>query len=295
MSRFWIIFFSMLVPLWGGAEQTHSEDYLEVDGQGHYIRADPLNRYLSSYCSMNRLEDYVNNFCIPFWPNYTRYWEVEDDQLYLVKIENSDRQQYPLELLFPQFEGGPVLANWFSGIVSYRKDDSPLIKLNREFYEEEDVIRFVNGKEVERFTINHRERWLSYARRIMDRYRPLAGFSPDIPEVSTNSPVLMNDFLAEAFAVVTHPKEKPSLYTPVIAIKFKTDLNDFKVTEALGELSSYELLERIAEETGSALNTTISNRVVTYEIRRPKTGTKPPVAAPAAQGTDRKRPPGSAG
>jgi hypothetical protein len=282
MRRFWIIFFCLLMPLAGRAAQTHSEDYLEVDGEGHFIRADPLNRYLSSCCSMNRLEEDVDNFCVPFWPDFTRYWEIDDNKLYMVKIENSDGQQYPLELLFPQFEGQPVLANWFSGIVSYRKDDSPVIRLNREFYEEEHVIRFVNGKEVERFTTNHRERWISYARRIMDRYRPLAGFSPDIPEASTNSPVLMNDFLAEAFAVVTHPKEKPSLYTPVIAVRFEVDLNAFSVTETHGELSSYDLLESIAEETGTDLNISISNRVVTYEITESAAETDKSVAAPAA-------------
>ena len=231
------------------------------------VRADPLWRYLSTACPFEMLESYVNNFYEPNWPNLTRRWELKDTFLYLLKIENGKQEPYPLELLFPDYDGSPVRAKWFSGNVSFRLGDSPAIMLNREYYEEEQVIRFIKGREIERFVLNHRERWLSYARNIMGQYRPLAGFSPDIPEASSETEGLMAGFLNEAFAVITNPKEKPSIYCPEIWIEFQTDLDEFEVTEAHKTLSSYELLEAIAAETQSELSVSITNRLVIYTIR----------------------------
>jgi hypothetical protein len=276
-----LLFASALIIALSACASTTPEDHLVVDGEGHLIRADPLWRYLSTACPYEKLEAYVNNFYKPNWPNLTRYWELKGKFLHLLKIEDSEQKPYPLELLFSEYDGSPVRAKWFSGNVSYRLGESPIIQLNHEFYEEERVIRFVKGREVERFVINHRERWLSYARNIMDQYRPLAGFSPDIPEASSGGDGLMKGFLNEAFAVVTNPKGKPALYGPLIWINFQSDLDGFEITEAHKELSSYELLESIAAEMQSELSVTITNRLVTYEIR-PADLTKSELEAPAS-------------
>ena len=259
----------LLIPNWDSASPTHSDDYLLIDGEGHYVRADPLNSYLSNYCDEKRLRAYVENFCEPYWPNYTRYWEVRTNRLYLVKIETDDHKKYPLDLLFNNYDGSAVMATWFSGIMSYRLDESPVIQLNHEYFEKEQVIEFLKGVKVRRFVINHRDRWISYARRIMDKYRPLEGKKLDFSDPALR----MKDFWEDVFSIITNPKEEEkSVYYPEIQIDFNADLEAFHPNESDRELKGYELLKTIVEQTHSVLDVSISNRVVRYEIN----GTKPP-------------------
>lgn len=275
-----LILCSLILPLWIFAQQ--AEDYVVIDGKGHFVRADPLYRYLNNMSQQKLLDDYVNNFCEPYWPDYTRYWEIKNGRLYLLKIETDNKEvEYPLGLLFPGYDGSPVRAVWFSGILSYRSGDSPVIQLNREYYEEEEVVRMVNGVVHERFKIDHRERWISYSKRLMEKYRPLIDYNPDSPNgappgpeegmvVSNNVPGSeggMVEFLEDAFSVVTHPPEKPSVYFPIIRIKFNADLEGLQLTKAHGELTSYTLLEAIVTETQTVLDVTVSNQLVIYEIK----------------------------
>jgi len=287
-----LILCSLILPLWTLAEQ--SEDYLVVDGEGCFVRADPLNRYLTYFCKEDRVEEYVNNFIDPYWPDYTRYWELKDKQLYLVKIATDNKEvEYSLELLFPLYDGSPIKAKWFSGIVSSRLADSPVIQLNREFYEEESVIRFVKGVEVERFILDHRERWISYSKRLMDKHHLLADaeleFPGDSPGDSSSSDGRMVEFLKDVFSPVTHPKDKPSIYYPIIEIEFNADLDGLELKEAHRELSGYKLLETVAEETQTVLDVAISNRMVFFEIRESEVAAHgssvPPATAHAAGGT----------
>ncbi|MEN8255841.1 MAG: hypothetical protein ABFR33_10280 [Verrucomicrobiota bacterium] len=277
-----LILCSLILPLWILAQQ--SEDYLMVDGEGRFVRADPLNRYLTYFCKEDRLDAYVNNFIDPYWPDYTRYWELKDKRLYLLKIETDNKEvEYPLDLLFPLYDGSPVEAKWFSGNVSSRLGDSPVIQLNREFFEEESVIRFVKGVEVERFIIDHRERWISYSKRLMDKHHLLDDEELEFPGDSPSSNGGMVEFLEDVFFPVTNPKEKPSIYYPIVVIEFNADLEGLKLTEAHRELSGYKLLETVAEETQTDLNVAISNRVVIYEIkdRKPVDG-EVSLASPAS-------------
>ncbi len=260
-----LIICSLILPLWILAQQT--EDYMVVDGEGRFVRADPLNRYLTYFCKEDRLEEYVNNFIDPYWPDYTRYWELKDKRLYLQKIETDNKEvEYSLELLFPLYDGSPVEAKWFSGNVSSRLGDSPVIQLNREFFEEESVIRFVKGVEVERFVVDHRERWISYSKRLMDKHHLLDDDELEFPGSNGG----MVEFLEDVFSPVTHPKEKPSIYYPVIDIEFNANLDDLQLTEADRELSGYKLLETVAKETHTVLDVAISNRMVFFEIRKPE-------------------------
>jgi len=255
----------LVLPLWISAQQT--EDYLDMGDEGHFIRADPLNKYLSCFCKEDLLEKYVDTFCIPYWPDYTRYWELKDKRLYLVKIETDNQEvEYPLDLLFPQYDGSPIHAKWFSGIVSYRKGDSPAIQLNREFHEEESVVQFYKGVEIERFVTNHKDRWISYATRIMERYHPLDGTDPIPPGGYPADEGGMVEYLADVLSIVTN-REKPSSFNPIIQVEFTGDLDGFQLTEAHRELSCYGLLKAVAEETQAILDATVTNRVVVYRIR----------------------------
>lgn len=259
-----------------------------IDGEGRFVRADPLNRYLTYFCKEDRLEEYVNNFVDPYWPDYTRYWELKDKRLYLLKIETDNKEvEYPLDSLFPLYDGSPVEAKWFSGNVSSRLGDSPVIQLNREFFEEESVIRFVKGVEVERFVIDHRERWISYSKRLMDKHHLLDDDELEFP----SSKGEMVEFLEDVFSPVTHPKEKPSIYYPVIEIEFNANLDDLQLTEAYKELSGYKLLETVAKETQTVLDVAISNRMVFFEIREPESADHESLPPPATQHAGGETPP----
>ena len=85
-----LILCSLMLPLWIFAQQ--AEDYVVVDGKGHFVRADPLYRYLCNGCREDRLDEYVKKFCDPYWPDYTRYWEVKNRRLYLLKIETDNKE-----------------------------------------------------------------------------------------------------------------------------------------------------------------------------------------------------------
>ena len=245
-----------------------TEDYLVMGDEGHFIRADPLNKYLRKSCKDELLRAYVNNFSIPYSPDYTRYWEIKDNRLYLLKIETDNKEvAYPLELLFPLYDGKPVEAKWFSGILSHRLGDSPVIRLNRDYYEEESVLRLVNGVVVERFATNHRERWISYARRIMENHYPLLHADPDRLGNPRGVKGGMAVFLDDAFSVVTKPEEEPPACCPIIKIEFNADLEGFHLKESHREFSCQELLEAVAEETQTVLDVAISNRMVIYVIK----------------------------
>jgi hypothetical protein len=77
----------------------------------------------------------------------------------------------------------------------------------------------------------------------------------------------MVEFLENAFSVVTHPEEEPSVYFPIIQVEFNADLEDLQLTEAHKELTSYNLLEAIAKETQTVLGVAVSNQVVIFEIK----------------------------
>ena len=250
---------------------TQSEDYLVLDNKGYFIRADPLNVYLSHACRVERVEKYVDEFCVPNWPNYTRYWEIIDNRLYLVKIENDKGEAYSFESLFYKYQGGSVWAKWFTGILSYRRNNSPIIDLNHEYYEEESVIRIVKGMVIKTFETNHKERWISYSNRLLEKQYPVAQGGQSRSRGSSKSTGWMNEFLLEAFVGVTNPEEKPSKYYPIVQIDLTANLDEFLWKEAHRELSCYELLTLIAKETETVLDITISNRVVIYEIKERKT------------------------
>ncbi len=267
MKKTAVLICSLILSLQVFASPAHSEDYLVVDGQGHFVRADPLFRYLSKYCNKDRLQDYVDNFCVPNGPNYTRHWEVKGHWFCLVKIENDKGEEYPLDLLFPDYDGSPVKARWYSGILSYQLGDSPVIQLNREYYEEESVIRIYQGEVTERFVTNHKERWISYSKRLLNKYRPLASGELELPTASSGSHEQMAEFLVDVFSPTTSPEDEPSEYYPTVEIKFKADLTGLQLTEAHRELTGQKLLETIAEETHADLEVAVSNRTVIYVIK----------------------------
>ena len=259
----------------------HSEDFLNVNGERHYIRANPLNKYLSHFCKHERLEKYVEGFCVPNWPNYTRHWEIKNDRLYIIKIETSKGTQYPFHSLFYKYEGMPVFANWFSGILSYRRGNSPELQLNHLYYEEETVVRISDGIVTEIFEMNHRQRWIEYSNRLLEEYFPLrpendlsAGMDEDAKITNPDAAPIertMTEFWANAFYYTAPPKEKLSRYYPSARVEINANLDHIPFEEDYRELSSFELLKLVTLEDHISLDMHISNSIVVYTINeRPK-------------------------
>ena len=254
----------------------HSEDFLTVNGEGHYIRANPLNKYLSHFCKNERLEKYVEGFCVPNWPNYTRHWEVKNSQLYIVKVETNKGNQYSFDELFYKYDGTPVFANWYSGILSYRRGNSPKLQLNHLYYEEEMVLRISDGIVTEIFEMNHRDRWIEYSYRLLEEYFPLrhendlsAGI--DAEALVTNpeaAPIkrTMTEFWANAFYYTAPPKEKLSRYYPSARVVINANLDHIQFEEFYRELSSLELLKVVTQEDHLSLDMSISDSIVVYTI-----------------------------
>ncbi len=254
----------------------HSEDFLNINGRGYYIRANPLNKYLSHFCKQERLEKYVNTFCIPHWPNYTRHWEIKNDQLYIVKIETNKGAQYPFTELFYKYDGAPVFANWFSGILSYRRGNSPELQLNHLYYEREMVVRISDGIVTEIFEMNHRKRWIEYSNDLLEEYFPLrpendlsAGIDaaalathPDaIPKKRTQT-----EFWANVFYYTAPIKEKKSRYYPSSRVVINANLDHIPFKESYRERSTFELLKMITQEERLSLDVNILKSVVVYTI-----------------------------
>ena len=256
----------------------HSEDFLNVNGEGYYIRANPLNKYLSHFCKQERLEKYVEKFCVPNWPNYTRYWEIRDDQLYIIKVETKKGVQYPFHSLFYQYDGMPVFANWFSGILSYRRGNSPKLQLNHLYYEKETVVRISNGIVTEIFETDHRQRWIEYSNRLLEEYYPLTpenDLSANIDEAAKiDNPAAvtrkktMTEFWADTFYYTAPPSDKISRYYPSARVEINANLDHIPFKEAYRELTSLELLKLVTREDHISLDMSISDSIVVYTINK---------------------------
>ena len=97
---------------------------LTYNGKEYYIFDEPLSSYLSrnSLTSLDRSRRF--GFQTNCWRGYVGEWVIENDKLYLVKLELVPRvcADYDgMSRLFPGQE--KVFAEWFSGHISFFDDD----------------------------------------------------------------------------------------------------------------------------------------------------------------------------
>ena len=88
------------------------------------------------------------------WRSYIGTWEIDDNRLYLIKIDATFKDNTKVEMtdLFPD-SPDRVFADWFSGQVVCNCGD--LIDFDEQIYEEDLILTFKNGVLVKEKTINN--------------------------------------------------------------------------------------------------------------------------------------------
>jgi hypothetical protein len=98
-------------------------DEIVLDGGTHHLLSFPLGHAWD--WSETARAALRTNRCSAAWRGYKAFWEVRDEQLWLVKMIDpcgDDDREIPLNLVVPDATGpGPLPATWFSGqlLVGY--------------------------------------------------------------------------------------------------------------------------------------------------------------------------------
>lgn len=142
-------------------------DSLVVDGKEYILKNYPLQYDMNLYARLRpSLRDDFMPGCIR---GYVARWEIRDDKLYLNSISRAKSgQPVSLDVIFPENDGSPVEASWYTGELHLQGGDT----LGREYpltdiYREEIFYKIEKGKIIGQTTYNNsfRERdEASYAR-----------------------------------------------------------------------------------------------------------------------------------
>lgn len=136
-------------------------DYLIIGKDTTPIYFLPLN-YLDTLTRktfFNNLRSDSSDFHQSFnlWRGYQAYWQLIDNQLYMVGLKNYPNSNELLKRSFPgYYQNGKVLAYWFSSYLAIAK--GKMLKwdgiFSRTYYKEE-VFNFKNGYLIERKNVDN--------------------------------------------------------------------------------------------------------------------------------------------
>ena len=132
-------------------------EVLIYNGEEYILESKPLTPYLEKH---NFIFGATNSAC---WRGYIGHWLIEDECLYLTNfsahlaINGNSRwagEEVGMDYLFPG--QNKVLAEWFSGELHIPHGRIiPCVHGQKEYYEKELIIEFVNGKYVSSHEINN--------------------------------------------------------------------------------------------------------------------------------------------
>ena len=117
-----------------------------------YTDSQPLELYLQKNQNVKKvIENLVGCMSTDCWRNYIGTWKVENDSLYLIKLQDCcDYKSIELQKVFPteHLKDGKLFAHWFSSnvicdfgeLIGYEEDDIQLI------FEFNYVVEVKNGK-----------------------------------------------------------------------------------------------------------------------------------------------------
>ncbi|MBO5250849.1 MAG: hypothetical protein J6B31_02475 [Bacteroidaceae bacterium] len=97
---------------------------LTYNGQKYKLYTEPLRSYLYDH-PIKR----THSFSTACWRGYIGHWAIEEDKLYLVRLDSIDREPL-LDKLFPGQE--KVFAEWFSGTITISDEMYKYYELNIE-------------------------------------------------------------------------------------------------------------------------------------------------------------------
>lgn len=118
-----LCFCALLLFAAGPAHATEQlKDEIKLDGGTHHLLNFPLG-YPEDWS--NPVEANLRGVCSGAWRRYKAFWEVRDEQLWLVKVLDNpcgdDHRQIPLNVIVPDAGSMPLPATWISGrlLVGY--------------------------------------------------------------------------------------------------------------------------------------------------------------------------------
>ena len=148
-------------------------EVLIYNGEEYILESKPLTPYLEKH---NFIFGATNSAC---WRGYIGHWLIEDECLYLTNfsahlaINGNSRwagEEVGMDYLFPG--QNKVLAEWFSGELHIPHGRIiPCVHGQKEYYEKELIIEFVNGKcvsshEIDNIKLYEERRKLAEKRRL---------------------------------------------------------------------------------------------------------------------------------
>lgn len=128
-----LILLLMLPSLMFGTAQ--APDIIVIDGEEKSLFENPLDVYFERTLQFPDFEALFpeGEQSTACWRGYVATWEIREESLYLVKIQDCGRKRtLPMELLFPEHHGMPIRADWFSGYL--RIPDGPLLRYEHMGY-----------------------------------------------------------------------------------------------------------------------------------------------------------------
>lgn len=103
------------------------KEKLTYNGRVYGMFDEPLRPYLYEH-PIEHLGR-IHSVCTACWRGYIGHWAIEDDKLYLVRLDSIDREPL-LDKLFPGQE--KVFAEWFSGTITISNEMYKYYELNIE-------------------------------------------------------------------------------------------------------------------------------------------------------------------
>lgn len=150
-------------------------DGISYEGQGHALYSQPIHALLRARPELQaRVERYIGPRCSASWSGLRAEWAVEDDRLYLVRLEANpcDREpdRIPLRKLGARRGETRLFAEWFSGELRLPQgEELEYVHMGFESVYERDLFLTI-------------EKGRLIGRRVVENPRPPPHVEPPAPE-----------------------------------------------------------------------------------------------------------------
>lgn len=121
-------------------------DLLIVDSDTSWIQSNPLETYLENKGARTMGDIELQGVCTALWRGYVATWRLENDSLFLIRIQSDYCSEIPTEVdIYSEFKSNRVFANWVNSTIA--KPDGQIISSMgyRSIYEGETYYSFENG------------------------------------------------------------------------------------------------------------------------------------------------------
>jgi hypothetical protein len=176
-----LIVIIFMMPEWASST-AQRPDKLVYQGETVPIYSNPLESFFdATHRRPNHLFPRGSTAC---WRRYTATWKIENEYLYLIKVEDctSEPKEIPLSKIFPGRET-PIMADWFSGTLRIPRGNI-LLYVHMGYgsiYERDMLLTIEKGKLIRQDIVdNTRTRLPSEEERALDELRKLGEWQDNI-------------------------------------------------------------------------------------------------------------------